>query len=92
MKRDATKRDFDLALAQFTRDARDAVALFYFACHGMQHGGVNYLMPVDALLQDEVSLRYEMVSVDDVKLALESAPGVKILVLDPAVTTRLRRN
>ena len=83
LRRDATKRDFDLALAQFTRDARDAeVVLFYFAGHGMQHGGVNYLMPVDAVMQDEVSLRYEMVSVDDVKLALESSPGVKILVLD----------
>ena len=48
----------------------------------MQNNGVNYVMPVDATLQDEVSLRYEMVSVDDIKLALESSPGVKILVLD----------
>jgi uncharacterized caspase-like protein len=83
LKRNLGKRDFDLAIAQFTRDARDAeAALFYYAGHGMQYDGVNYVMPVDAVLRDYVSLRYEMVSVDEVKLALESSPGVKILVLD----------
>jgi len=81
--RDAGKRAFDTALAQFARDARGAdAALFYYAGHGMQYEGRNYVMPVDAVLRDEISLRYEMTSVDDVKAALEESKGVKILVLD----------
>ena len=70
-------------IAQFAREGRSADALlFYYSGHGMQFEGKNYLMPVDAELQDEVSLRYEMVSLDDVKSAMQLSPGVKIMVLD----------
>jgi uncharacterized caspase-like protein len=80
---DVTKRQFDAALAQFSRDAKKAdAALVYYAGHGMQFQGRNYVMPVDAELQDEVSLRYEMTAVDDLKSALQASKGVKILVLD----------
>ena len=48
----------------------------------MQLEGKNFVMPIDAELQDEVSLRYEMTSLDDIKAALERSPGVKIMVLD----------
>jgi hypothetical protein len=80
---DATKREFDQALAKFARDVRNAdAAMFYYAGHGMQFQGKNFMMPVDAALEDEVSLRYEMTAVDDVKAALQESSGVKILVLD----------
>jgi IMP dehydrogenase len=82
LKVDATKREFDAALAQFARDARDAdAALFYFAGHGMQFQGRNYLMPTDAVLQDEVSLRYEMSAVDDC-LVVDTAHGHSEFVLE----------
>jgi len=71
------------ALQRFTRLARGAdVALFFYAGHGMQFGGRNYLMPIDAQLQDEVSVRYEMTAMDDVREALQASPGVKIMILD----------
>jgi len=80
---DAEKRQMDQAVAQFARDAGNAdAALFYYAGHGMQFQGHNYIMPVDAELQDEISLRYEMTSIDDVKAALQRSSGVKIMVLD----------
>ena len=83
LKVDAEKRQMDQAVAQFARDANDAdAALFYYAGHGMQFQGRNYVMPVDAELQDEISLRYEMTAIDDVKAALERSNGVKIMVLD----------
>jgi hypothetical protein len=83
LRLDASKRQFDQALAQFSRDAKAAdAALFYYAGHGMQFQGRNLLMPVDAELRDEVSLRYEMTGVDEVKEALKTSKGVKILVLD----------
>jgi uncharacterized caspase-like protein len=67
LKLDAEKRQMDQAVAQFAREASDSdAALFYYAGHGMQFEGHNYVMPVDAELQDEISLRYEMTSIDDV--------------------------
>jgi uncharacterized caspase-like protein len=83
LKLDVEKRQMDQAVAQFARMAKTADAvLFYYAGHGMQFDGKNYLMPVDAELQDELSMRYEMTAIDDVKAALQLSPGVKIMVLD----------
>ena len=78
-----SKRDFDMALAQFARRATDAdSALFFYAGHAMQYQGRNYLMPVDAELEDEISVRYQMIAIDDVRAALDRAPGVRIMILD----------
>ncbi|MGO9419537.1 caspase family protein, partial [Roseiarcus sp.] len=83
LKIDVDKRQMDQVVAQFARDGKGADALlFYYAGHGMQFEGKNYVMPVDAELQDEVSLRYELVGLDDVKSAMQLSRGVKIMVLD----------
>ena len=83
LKLDVEKRAMDQVVAQFARTAKTADAvLFYYAGHGMQYQGKNYLMPVDAELRDEVSLRYEMTGIDDIKAALQLSNGVKIMVLD----------
>jgi Caspase domain len=80
---DASKRDMDLALADFARRATDAdSALFFYAGHAMQFQGRNYLMPTDAELEDEISVRYQMVGLQDVTAALDRANGVKIMILD----------
>ena len=77
------RRDTEDALQRFARLAHGAdAALFFYAGHGMQFRGRNYLMPVDAKLQDEISPRYEMTSLDDVKEALQASAGVKIMILD----------
>ncbi len=83
LKVDVEKRQLDQVIAQFAREGKTADAvLFYYAGHGLQFEGKNFLMPVDAELQDEISLRYEMIALDDVKAALQLSPGVKIMVLD----------
>ena len=83
LKVDSDKRDFDLAMAQFARLATAAdAALFYYAGHALQYQGRNYLMPTDAELEDEISLRYQMVWLDDIRAALERANGVRIMILD----------
>ncbi|MBN8920408.1 MAG: caspase family protein, partial [Rhizobiales bacterium] len=77
------KRGFEMALARFARAAVDAdSALFFYAGHAMQYQGRNYLMPTDAELEDEISLRYQMVAIDDVRAALDRVNGVKIMILD----------
>jgi hypothetical protein len=79
----ATKRDMDGALQRFARLATDADSvLFFYAGHAMQFQGRNFLMPTDAELEDEVSLRYQAVGLEDVRAALDRGSGVKILILD----------
>jgi hypothetical protein len=83
LEQNLDKRGMEQAIAQFGRDAQDAdAALFYYAGHGLQYRGLNYLMPVDAKLEDKFSLNSEMTRVDDVLSSLDQARGVKILVLD----------
>jgi hypothetical protein len=96
LKIDAGKRDFDLAMTQFARSAARAdAALFYYAGHALQYQGQNFLMPTDGELEDELSLRYQMVSLDDVRAGLDGAGGVKIMILDACrnnpVVDRLKR-
>jgi hypothetical protein len=80
---DTNKRDMDLSMAKFARLATDSdAALFYYAGHALQYQGRNYLMPVDAEVEDEVSLRYQMMPIDDVRAALDRASGVKVMILD----------
>ncbi|MBR1156544.1 caspase domain-containing protein [Bradyrhizobium sp. JYMT SZCCT0428] len=80
---DANKRDLDLNMAKFARLATDAdAALFYYAGHAVQYQGRNFLMPTDAEVEDEISFRYQMTPLDDVRAALDRGDGVKIVILD----------
>ena len=94
---DASKNEIERALANFARAARDSdSALFYYAGHAMQYQGLNYLMPVDTELEDEYSLRYEMVALDKVREAIDGANGMRIVILDACrnnpLSDRLTRN
>src|SRR5215813_10746528 len=77
------KRSLEKTMADFGRLAQEAdAALVYYAGHGIQYQGLNYLMPVDARLEDEYSVNYELTRIDDVLFALSKAHGVRILILD----------
>lgn len=81
---------------RFSREVKLAdVAMVYYAGHGLQFGGVNYLMPTDAKLEDEADLR-RLVRVDDIMTDLQKAKVLKILVLDACrdnpLADSLRRN
>ena len=83
LRSNADKASLDSALAEFERKAKNVdVSLFFYAGHGLQFRGRNYLLPVDAKLEDEVSLRYETLAIDKVRDALEAAGGVRVLILD----------
>jgi uncharacterized caspase-like protein len=78
-KNDAGKRDIDLVMAQFARSAVNAdSALFFYAGHGLQYQGRNYLVPVDADLGQQASLK----PMEDVRAALNGVNGIKIMILD----------
>ena len=70
------------ALSAFAVSLRgDDVALFYFAGHGVQVDGVNYLMPTDYAGQTSAALRFDAVSASDVQEMLRPA-RVAMLVFD----------
>ena len=61
----------------------DAVSLFYYAGHGMQVNGHNYLLPVDAQISTEQTVRLETVDVDAVIDQMAMAKSrVNLLILD----------
>lgn len=79
---DATQKEMNRAIAQFGEKLRaDTVALFYYAGHGMQVKGKNYLIPVDAQIVSEASARAETVDVDTVIDQLAVSP-LNIVILD----------
>lgn len=79
---DLARGDMEDALIRFARAARDAdTALVYYAGHGLQHAGVNYLAPIDAELQDETDLR-KLVQLQAVVDDLQRAGRVRILMVD----------
>ena len=79
---DLSQAEMQDAAIRFSRVARNAdVAIFYYSGHAMQFNGVNYLMPVDAKLDDEADLK-RFTRVDDIMNDLQQAKNLRILVLD----------
>lgn len=73
------------AMLDFGRALRssDSVGLFYYAGHAVQVAGENYLMPIDANLQDETEIGIEGVDVNDFLATMNEAQSrIKIVVLD----------
>ena len=63
---DADRVELTEALRAFTRRSAGAdVSLVFYAGHGIEMDGVNYLVQVDARLERDVDVRYETVTVDD---------------------------
>jgi hypothetical protein len=61
----------------------DTVGLFYYAGHGVQTNGKNYLVPVDANLTSEADLEAEAVDYGKVLRAMEEAHNrINIVILD----------
>lgn len=59
------------------------VGLFYFAGHGVQVKGLNYLIPVDANLKSERVVEYDCVHVDRVLSHMEACKtDVNLIILD----------
>lgn len=61
---------------------RAEVAMVYYAGHGIEVGGQNYLIPVDARLSDERDADIEMIKMDAVLRQLSGAKTLKMVVLD----------
>ena len=71
------------ALRDFADAARDAdIAVVYYAGHGMEVDGTNYLVPVDAKLERDTDVFDEALSLDRVLVAVEPAKQLRLVILD----------
>ena len=83
---DASRRDMRRAIRDYSEKLRQSggVGLFYYAGHGMQIKGVNYLVPTDALMQNEFEIPDEAVSANSVLRAVEDAGNALNIVIPDA--------
>lgn len=94
---DVDQKGMKRAISQFgdalTVAGPKATALFYYAGHGMQVEGQNYLIPVHAAIQKEADVDLEAVSADTVLKQMEYAePDTSIVILDACRNNPLSRS
>lgn len=93
LKLDATLEDMDKGLSSFREKAKEYdVAMFYYAGHGIQSKGVNYLIPtnIDNLAED--NMKYKCVDMERVLDVMEDSKcKLKIVILDACRNDPLSR-
>jgi type VI secretion system VasD/TssJ family lipoprotein len=79
-------RDFKRVLREFARrmDDDQVASVFYYAGHGIQIGGRNYLLPVDIAVRDEAEVRDESIDLQDALLSHVDRvrPRARIFIID----------
>lgn len=80
----------DLGVLEFKRAVRDFlitaetadIAVVYYAGHGIEVGGANYLIPVDAKLARDYDVEDEAVALDRIIWALQPVKRLRLILLD----------
>ncbi len=91
--RNLDKPAFERQVLEFARALKGAdVGLFFYAGHGLQVSGANYLVPVDARLDDSLGLDFELVRLDVVQREMEREERTNIIFLDACRNNPLARN
>ncbi len=90
---DLDKPAMDRQIRDFSNKVGNAgAAIFFYAGHGLQVAGTNYLMPVDAQLSTAAALDFEMVRLDLVQRAMERAASANVIFLDACRDNPLSRS
>jgi uncharacterized caspase-like protein len=89
---------FRLALGEFSEKAQNAdLVLVYYAGHGIEMNGQNYLIPIDAKMRSEATAEFETVPLEQVLGAVRQAGTLGMVMLDacrnnPFANTMQRKN
>jgi Caspase domain len=76
-------RQMRQAVNDFADIAQDAdTAAVYYSGHGMEVNGINYLIPVDAVLARDTDVPYETISLDNLVQVMEPARRLRLVMLD----------
>jgi hypothetical protein len=82
-KTDLTREQTMQALREFARAADSAEwAVVYYSGHGMEFGGVNYLIPIDAQLKVDRDVNLEAIDVGKILSSIEGAKRLRLVILD----------
>ena len=83
---DADRRKMSRAMLDFSRKLSNntgSVGLFYYAGHGVQVRGLNYMVPVTADIKNEDEVRFEGVDINDfLNTMRNSGSRLNIIILD----------
>src|SRR6202035_4503804 len=83
LKRDLNVSEMRRALRDFSDTVRDAdFAIIYFAGHGIEINGNNYLIPVDAVLERDIDAFDEAIPLDRILTVIEPARQLRLVILD----------
>jgi uncharacterized caspase-like protein len=75
--------DLRRAIRNFSEAAKDAdIAVVYYAGHGIEVDGINYLIPTDAKLLSDFDVEDETISLDRVLKAVDGTKRLKLVILD----------
>src|SRR6185312_8840019 len=82
-KRDLKATEMRRVLRDFSDRTRDAdIAIIYYAGHGIEIDGTNYIIPVDALLERDIDAYDEAISLDRLLTVVEPAKRLRLVMLD----------
>jgi hypothetical protein len=82
------KRDLDAsAMRRAIREFADAadhadVAIIYYAGHGVEIDGTNYLIPIDAVLERDIDAFDEAIPMERLLTVIQSARKLRLVILD----------
>ncbi len=81
---DVNLRDMQVAIREFSRKIQNgSIGLFYYAGHGMQSGGRNFLIPIGAQIEAEGDLVLEGLDLNSVLEQMGMAQNrLNIVILD----------
>jgi uncharacterized caspase-like protein len=84
LKKNADLQTMEEAIEDFgNRLKRGGVGLFYYAGHGIQVGGANYLVPVGVKINKESDIRFKTFDAGRILAEMENANnGLNIVMLD----------
>jgi uncharacterized caspase-like protein len=81
---DTTKKYMKKSIKKFSRKIRNGgVGLFYFSGHGIEVEGENYIIPIDADINEKSEAEFEAVSLKEITNRMQSANNrLNIVILD----------
>ena len=98
LRLDVSNLEFKRALREFEDAANGAdIAVVFFAGHGLEQNGTNYLIPVDARLASDRDAQDEAIALDRIFQAVDGATRLRLIIIDacrdnPFVTTMRRQS
>lgn len=82
-RNDLTNREMRRIVNDFTDKTRGAdIAVVFFAGHGIEVGGNNYLIPTDAALARDIDVEDEAISLERILKVIEPARRLRLVILD----------